>query len=94
MIQYFNQLRQEVLSLNDAILKGAENRIRPVLMTALTTALGLILILLSHGTGSEIQKPLATVVVGGLLSSTLLTLVVLPTLYYWFEKKQVKIEKI
>ena len=94
MIQYFNQLRQEVLSLNEAILKGAENRLRPVLMTALTTALGLIPILLSHGTGSEIQKPLATVVVGGLLSSTLLTLVVLPTLYYWFEKKQVKIEKI
>jgi cobalt-zinc-cadmium resistance protein CzcA len=57
-------------------------------MTALTTASGLIPILLSHGTGSEIQKPLATVVVGGLISSTLLTLVVLPTLYEWFEKKR------
>jgi cobalt-zinc-cadmium resistance protein CzcA len=57
-------------------------------MTALTTALGLIPILLSHGTGSEIQKPLATVVVGGLISSTLLTLIVLPTLYGWFERKK------
>jgi cobalt-zinc-cadmium resistance protein CzcA len=56
-------------------------------MTALTTALGLIPILLSHGAGSEIQKPLATVVVGGLISSTLLTLIVLPTLYEWFERK-------
>ncbi len=89
MIQHLNQLRQEGLSLNEAILKGAEDRLRPVLMTALTTALGLIPLLLSHGTGSEIQKPLATVVVGGLISSTLLTLVVLPTLYGWFEKKEV-----
>ncbi|ODS31879.1 MAG: heavy metal efflux pump [Candidatus Scalindua rubra] len=88
MIQYLNQLRQEGMGLNEAILKGAEHRLRPVLMTALTTALGLIPILLSHGTGSEIQKPLATVVVGGLISSTLLTLVVLPTLYGWFEKKE------
>ncbi|GAX61652.1 silver efflux pump [Candidatus Scalindua japonica] len=89
MIQYLNQLRQEGLGLHEAILKGAENRLRPVLMTALTTALGLIPILLSHGTGSEIQKPLATVVVGGLISSTFLTLIVLPTLYGWFEKKGV-----
>jgi len=76
------------LGLHEAILKGAEDRLRPVLMTALTTALGLIPILLSHGTGSEIQKPLATVVVGGLISSTLLTLIVLPTLYGWFERKK------
>jgi cobalt-zinc-cadmium resistance protein CzcA len=90
MIQYLNQLRKEGLGLHEAILKGAEHRLRPVLMTALTTALGLIPILLSHGTGSEIQKPLATVVVGGLISSTLLTLIVLPTLYGWFEKKEVQ----
>ena len=57
-------------------------------MTVLTTSLGLISMLLSHGTGSEIQKPLATVVVGGLISSTLLTLIVLPTLYEWFERKK------
>jgi cobalt-zinc-cadmium resistance protein CzcA len=90
MIQYLNQLRQEGMGLNEAILKGAEHRLRPVLLTALTTALGLFPILLSHGTGSEIQKPLATVVVGGLISSTLLTLIVLPTLYGWFEKKDVQ----
>ena len=92
MIQYLNQLRQEGLGLHEAILKGAEDRLRPVLMTALTTALGLIPILLSHGTGSEIQKPLATVVVGGLISSTLLTLVVLPTLYGWFERKTLSLD--
>ena len=88
MIQYLNQPRQEGLGLHETILKGAEDRRRPVLMTALTTALGLIPILLSHGTGSEIQKPLATVVVGSLISSTLLTLIVLPTLYEWFERKK------
>ncbi len=88
MIQHLNQPRQEGLGLHEAILKGAEDRLRTVLMTALTTALGLIPILLSHGTGSEIQKPLATVVVGGLISSTLLTLIVLPTLYGWFERKK------
>ncbi len=87
MIQHLNQLRQEGLGLHEAILKGAENWLRPVLMTALTTVL-VISILLSHGTGSEIQQPLATVVVGGLISSTLLTLVVLPTLYGWFERKK------
>ena len=88
MIQHLKQPRQEGLGLHETILKGAEDRLRPVLMTALTTALGLIPILLSHGTGSEIQKPLATVVVGGLISSTLLTLIVLPTLYEWFERKK------
>ncbi len=88
MIQYLNQLRQEGLGLHEAILKGAENWLRPVLMNALTTVLGLISILLNHGTGSEIQQPLATAVVGGLISSTLLTLIVLPTLYGWFERKK------
>ncbi len=88
MIQHLNQLREEGLGLHEAILKGAEHRLRPVLMTALTTALGLMPILFRHGTGSEIQKPLATVVVSGLISSTLLTLVVLPTLYGWFERKK------
>ncbi len=87
MIQYLNQLREKGLGLHEAILKGAEQRFRPVLMTALTTALGLIPILLSYGTGSEIQKPLAIVVVGGLVSSTLFTLVVIPTLYGRFERE-------
>ena len=59
-------------------------RLRPVLMTATTTALGLIPLLLSSGTGSEVQKPLAVVVIGGLVSSTFLTLLVLPSIYKWF----------
>ena len=62
-------------------------RLRPVLMTALTTVLGLLPLLLSTGIGSEVQRPLATVVVGGLVSSTALTLVVLPALYKWFALK-------
>ena len=69
-----------------AIISGACSRLRPVLMTALTSALGLIPMLLSNGLGAEIQKPLAAVIVGGLISSTLLTLVVLPTLYPWFAR--------
>ena len=63
---------------------GSLERLAPVLMTALTTALGLIPLLFSDGTGSEVQRPLATVVVGGLVSSTVLTLLVLPALYQWF----------
>jgi Cu/Ag efflux pump CusA len=62
------------------------NRLRPVLMTAATTSLGLVPLLLSTGTGSEVQRPLATVVVGGLVSSTVLTLLVLPALYRWFAR--------
>ena len=69
-----------------AVYEGALSRLRPVLMTALIAALGLIPMLLSTGVGSEIQRPLATVVVGGLLSSTLLTLILLPALYEWFSR--------
>ena len=69
-----------------AVQEGAFSRLRPVLMTAFIAALGLIPMLLSHGIGSEIQRPLATVVVGGLVSSTLLTLIVLPALYRQFSK--------
>jgi len=90
MVSYFNQLRREGTGLEEAILKGAELRLRPVLMTALVASLGLIPMLLATGPGSEIQKPLATVVIGGLISSTILTLIVLPTLYGWFEKKEVE----
>jgi len=85
MVSYFNQLREEGLGLHQAVLQGAERRLRPVLMTAITTGLGLIPLLLATGPGSELQKPLAIVVIGGLLSSTLLTLILLPTLYAWFE---------
>lgn len=77
------------LEVNEAIFTGAFSRLRPVLMTAITLALGLIPMLMSHGVGAEIQKPLATVIVGGLLTATLLTLFVLPTVYNWFSKAKV-----
>ena len=67
-----------------ASLEGAMMRMRPVLMTAATTALGLIPLLIATGTGSEVQQPLATVVVGGILTSTVLTLLVIPALFPWF----------
>ncbi|MDQ6956140.1 MAG: efflux RND transporter permease subunit, partial [Mariprofundaceae bacterium] len=72
----------------EAICNGAESRLRPVLMTAMIAGLGLVPLLLATGIGSEIQKPLATVVVGGLVSSTLLTLFVLPCLYGRFSKNK------
>jgi cobalt-zinc-cadmium resistance protein CzcA len=81
---YLNQLVKDGMSIDEASIKGACLRVRPVLMTAVTTALGLIPLLLASGTGSEVQKPLATVVVGGLVTSTLLTLLVIPALYKWF----------
>jgi cobalt-zinc-cadmium resistance protein CzcA len=84
MVTYFNQLIRDGVEMDEASIQGACLRVRPVLMTALTTALGLIPLLFSDGTGSEVQRPLATVVVGGLVSSTVLTLLVLPALYKWF----------
>ena len=87
MVSYFNQLRREGATLEDAILRGGELRLRPVLMTALVGALGLIPLLIASGPGSEIQRPLATVVVGGLVTSTLLTLFLLPVLYRWLERR-------
>jgi heavy metal efflux system protein len=83
---YINQLRQQGMPLDDAVLTGMVLRLRPILMTALVAALGLTPLLLASGPGSEIQRPLATVVIGGLISSTLLTLIVLPVLYRWIEK--------
>ena len=71
----------------DAILQGAGDRISPVLMTALTTGLGLLPLALSTGSGAELQKPLAIVIVGGMVTSTILTLVALPVFYYLFERK-------
>jgi cobalt-zinc-cadmium resistance protein CzcA len=84
MVSYFNQLVREGSTLEEAVTQGAMVRLRPVLMTATVASLGLIPLLLSTGIGSEVQRPLATVVVGGLFSSTLLTLLVLPALYKWF----------
>ncbi len=87
MVSYFNELRREGLNVEFAVVKGAVVRLRPVLITASVAALGLIPMLFATGPGSEIQKPLAAVVIGGLISSTLLTLFILPTLYNVFERK-------
>lgn len=84
MVSYINDLIRRGLSVDEAVYQGAMVRLRPVLTTATVASLGLIPLLLASGIGSEVQRPLATVVVGGLVSSTLLTLVVLPTLYKWF----------
>lgn len=84
MVSYFNRLVRDGMSIDDAVETGAMLRLRPVLMTATVASLGLIPLLLSTGIGSEVQRPLATVVVGGLATSTLLTLILLPALYKWF----------
>ena len=72
--------------MKDAVSEGAQLRLRPVLMTALVAALGFIPMALNTGIGAEVQRPLATVVIGGIASATLLTLLVLPVLYTWFER--------
>lgn len=84
LISCINQLVLDGISIDQASIQGACLRLRPVLMTAVTTALGLLPLLFSSGTGSEVQRPLATVVIGGLITSTVLTLLVLPALYKWF----------
>ena len=81
MVAFIRDLRIHGQCLNDAIIDGALTRLRPVLMTALVAALGFIPMALNTGIGSEVQRPLATVVIGGIISSTLLTLLVLPALY-------------
>jgi cobalt-zinc-cadmium resistance protein CzcA len=87
MVGYFNELRREGMNVKLAVVKGAVLRLRPVLITASVAALGLIPLLFATGPGSEIQKPLAAVVIGGLISSTALTLFILPTLYNVFERR-------
>ncbi len=87
MVSHFNQLRDEGLDPYPAVLQGATTRLRTVLMTALLAMLGLLPMALSHGIGSETQRPLALVIIGGLVSATLLTLVVLPTLYLVMERR-------
>jgi len=91
MVSAINRLREEqALSVKEAARQGALERLRPVLMTALVAALGFIPMALNTGIGAEVQKPLATVVIGGIASATLLTLLVLPTLYAWFEKDRAR----
>ncbi|GAA5052775.1 CusA/CzcA family heavy metal efflux RND transporter [Erythrobacter westpacificensis] len=88
MVTYFRQLRSEGVPLHRAVRQGAERRLRPVLMTASIAAFGLVPLLFASGPGSEIQKPLAIVVIGGLVSATLLTLVLLPILYERFGESE------
>ncbi len=84
LVTYLNQLLQEGVEMTETCIRGACLRLRPVLMTALAAGLGLVPMVLSHGTGSEVQRPLATVVIGGLVTSTILTLLVIPSVYRWF----------
>lgn len=86
MVNHFNELRDRGLGLYEATVEGAQRRLRPVLMTAALTVLGLVPLLLATGPGSEIQKPLAAVVIGGVFTSTALTLILLPVFYVWSEE--------
>jgi cobalt-zinc-cadmium resistance protein CzcA len=87
MLSYFNQLREEGKHVRDAVIEGALTRLRPILMTALVASLGFVPMAIATGAGAEVQRPLAIVVIGGLLTSTFLKLVLLPVLYDWVEKK-------
>lgn len=88
LVSYINHLRAAGRSVAAAVREGAETRLRPVLMTALVASLGFIPMALATSAGAEVQRPLATVVIGGLVTSTLLTLLLLPTLYGWFERAE------
>ena len=88
LISYFNLLREQGRNVPTSVREGAMTRLRPVLMTALVASLGFVPMAIASGAGAEVQRPLATVVIGGILSSTFLTLVLLPTLYEWIERKQ------
>lgn len=92
MVSFINQLREAGQPIEAAIREGALTRLRPVLMTALVASLGFVPMALSTSTGAEVQRPLATVVIGGLITSTALTLLVLPTLYRWFERERPEVE--
>ncbi|MBS1852833.1 MAG: efflux RND transporter permease subunit [Acidobacteria bacterium] len=92
LISYILTRRREGVALDEAVVEGAVTRLRPVLMTALVASLGFVPMALATSAGAEVQRPLATVVIGGLVTSTLLTLFVLPTLYKWFEGKHEEVE--
>ncbi|MBS1806596.1 MAG: efflux RND transporter permease subunit [Acidobacteria bacterium] len=94
MVSAINRLREEGRSVAEAVREGADTRLRPVLMTALVASLGFIPMAIATSAGAEVQRPLATVVIGGLITSTLLTLLLLPTLYGWFERDEEKNERI
>ena len=88
LLSTMQRMRVAGLDAATAAERGATERLRPVLMTALVASIGFIPVALSTGTGAEVQRPLATVVIGGLVTSTLLTLLVLPTLYRWIEGRR------
>src|SRR5262249_54298641 len=88
LLTYVIQMRNGGTPLADAVEQGARTRLRPVLMTALVASLGFIPMAFSHGAGAEVQRPLATVVIGGLITSTALTLLVMPAMYKWLETRR------
>ncbi len=90
MVESINRRIKDGVETSKAVFEGATSRLRPVLMTAITSALGLIPMLMSNGVGAEIQRPLASVIVGGLITATLLTLFVLPVLFGWFSRKKIE----
>jgi cobalt-zinc-cadmium resistance protein CzcA len=88
LVAFFRQLRERGETIAETVRKGCDLRFRPLLMTALTSFIGHLPMLYATGSGADIQRPLAAVVMGGLVTSTLLTLLVLPTLYHWFAARQ------
>jgi cobalt-zinc-cadmium resistance protein CzcA len=93
LVSYIRALREAGMDRQTAVIEGAKMRFRPVMMTATVAALGLLPFLFATGPGSEVQRPLAIVVIGGLMSSTFLTLVVLPVLYQYFDDQAAVFEK-
>lgn len=87
LISFINQLREGGMGLRDAVIQGSLTRLRPKLMTALVASFGFVPMALATGSGAEVQRPLATVVIGGIITSTILTLILLPALYEWLERK-------
>jgi cobalt-zinc-cadmium resistance protein CzcA len=92
LVTYIRQLREKGRPLEEAVIEGGLIRMRPVLMTAMVASLGFIPMAISTGEGAEVQRPLATVVIGGLVTSTLLTLLVVPAIYRWFDIRKREVE--
>ena len=88
LVDFISQLRSKGESVRDAVVHGALERLRVIIMTTLVAGLGFLPMAFNSGMGAEVQRPLATVVIGGLISSTLLTLVLLPTVYVWLEERK------
>jgi cobalt-zinc-cadmium resistance protein CzcA len=88
LISFINQLRRQGRAVRDAVVEGTLTRLRPKLMTALVASFGFVPMAIATGAGAEVQRPLATVVIGGIVTSTFLTLVLLPVLYEWLEARR------